>query len=87
LHTRYTHEVLSGAYQIHEEINPIIDENGQKQEPYYILISDIIEKIGRREHLISKIAEITENIYFDAYKENITTIEKKEDALKSILGF
>jgi hypothetical protein len=87
LHTRYTHEVLSNEYTIYNEEDPILDEDGEKQEPYYILITDIMKKIGRKEHVISKIVEITENIYIDAYKENITLIEKKEDALKEILGF
>lgn len=87
LHTRYTHEVFSGNYKIHEEEDPIIDDNGGKQEPYYILVADVMERIGRRGDLINKISEITENIYIDAYKGNISLIERKEDAFKEILGF
>ncbi|MBA0203911.1 NACHT domain-containing protein [Pectobacterium aroidearum] len=87
LHTRYTYEIFSGKYKIYEEENPIIDENGEKQEPYYILIPEIIDKLGRRNHIENKIRKVTDNIYTDAYKENIVLMERKKDALKEILGF
>jgi hypothetical protein len=47
----------------------------------------MIEKLNRREYLINQITEVTENIYMDAYKGNVSLIERKEDALKDILGF
>jgi hypothetical protein len=87
LDSRYTKAILNGDYKIHEELKPYIDENGAKHEPYYILITEMIEKLNRREYLINQITEVTENIYMDAYKGNVSLIERKEDALKDILGF
>lgn len=85
LHYRYTKAIFSGDYIIHEDIEEK-DPIG-KPAPYYILVRDIIENIGRKEEIISKIKEITENIYMDAYLENKKLIERKDDALKEILGF
>ncbi|HEJ7985068.1 TPA: NACHT domain-containing protein [Serratia marcescens] len=87
LRERYTNEIFTGKYKIYEEENPVINDDGEKQEPYYILIADVIDRIGRKTHLVNKISEITENIYIDAYKGNISLIERKEDAFREILGF
>lgn len=85
LHARYTMGIFSGNYVIHEE-NDEIDHVG-KPAPYYILVKDMIDNLGRKEEIMSKIKEITENIYTDAFMDNKTLIERKDDALKEILGF
>lgn len=84
---RYTTDIFIGDYTIHENGDGEVDKNGRKTEPYYILASDIIERLGRKDIILEIIREITENIYIDAFMDNKALIERKDDALKDILGF
>lgn len=87
IHTRYTSEIFKGVYIAYENNGEGMNENGVKTEPYYILASDVIDGIGRKDVILEKIREITDNIYSDAFMDNKSLIERKDDALKKILGF
>lgn len=84
---RYINDIFRENYTVHQNDDSAVDKHGNKTEPYYILASDVIDKLGRKEIILNKIREITENIYIDAFMNNKSLIERKDDALKEILGF
>ncbi|ELY4104104.1 NACHT domain protein, partial [Cronobacter sakazakii] len=87
IQARYTMGIFSGEYTIHEKTTLEESDEINKAAPYYVLASEMIENQERKEEIVRKIREITENIYKDAFLENKSLIERKDDALKEILGF
>lgn len=89
---RYTAEIFSGVFKLHErtdgdEGSDDKDDSGNMIAPYFIVATEMIDKLGRKDEIMAKIKKITDNIYRDAFEDNKSLIERKDDALKQILGF
>jgi len=80
-------EYLNAVSEMGEEFHhEYISNDSEVKNKYYIKLSDIVDKLGRKEAIKKEMFEITSSLYNDVFSSNKNLIERKNNAISDIFG-
>jgi len=82
-------EYLEALFEMEDHIYELeLHENDRHHDThsYYIKLSDVIEKLDRKEIIKENILKVTSAVYQDVFHANKEIIERKNNALNDIFG-
>jgi len=86
INLNYTKDIFDGSVVIHDK-GSRFDSGDGPDGRLHVMASDVINKLGEEDSVKEKIKEVVEEVYKDAFLNNKSLIQRKDDALKKMLGF
>ncbi|ENK3011262.1 NACHT domain protein, partial [Escherichia coli] len=74
---------MSGIIYSIDSIEP---DNKLTKKMYYAKLSDVVDRLNKKEYIKKMIMEITSALHYDVFSSNKALIERKNNALSDIFG-